>query len=420
LAGRFTNLWKKRRGAILISFAVLATLLVFGAFRLTKAGPDIPSALVKRGEFVDYLQMRGGVKAPKSVTIAAPFEAGDLGILTIAKDGQAVKKGDVVVEFDTTTLKQELKQDESDAKAAEAGIQQSKAKARMTEEQDTTDLMKAKFDVESAKLDVSKSEIVSKIDGEEAQLKLEDAQQKQKEIETKLKADQASDAADIQAKEQAHDKTVYQMQKTERSLSVLVLRAPIDGIVAIDTNWRASNIFGNGAPFKAGDRAWAGAAVAELPDLSSMVIEARVDETERGRVRVGEPVTVRIDAVPDKEFNGHIADIGTIASVDFSGGWPFPRNFAMTVALDESDSRIRPGMSTNVRIATDRFADAITIPSGAVYHKEGLSVAYVVRGSKFEERTIEEGRRSGDEVMIAKGLRAGERVALRDPTVKQQ
>jgi HlyD family secretion protein len=420
LAGGIAKLWKKRRGAILISCAVLAALLVFGAFRLTKAGPDIPSALVKRGEFVDFLQMRGSVKAPKSVTIAAPFEAGDLGILTIVKDGQAVKKGDVVVEFDTTTLKQELKQDESDAKAAQASIQQSKAQAQMKEEQDTTDLMKARFDVESAKLDVSKSEIVSKIDGEEAQLKLEDAEQKVKESETKLKADRASDAADIQAKEQAHDKATYQVQKTERSLGVLVLHAPQDGIVTVDTNWRASSMFGNGAPFKVGDRAWAGAAVAELPDLSSLVIEARVDETERGRVSVGEPVTLRIDAVPGKDFNGHISDISTIASVDFSGGWPFPRNFAMTVALDETDSRIRPGMSTNVRIATDRFADAITIPAGAVFHKEGTNIAYVLHGSKYEERAVEEGRRSGDEVMVTKGLQAGERVALRDPTVKQQ
>lgn len=92
----------------------------------------------------------------------------------------------------------------------------------------------------------------------------------------------------------------------------------------------------------------------------------------------------------------------------------------MTVALDETDSRIRPGMSTNVRIATDRFADAITIPAGAVFHKEGTNIAYVLHGSKYEERAVEEGRRSGDELMITKGLQAGERVALRDPTVKQQ
>lgn len=416
---RLRNFWKRRRGATLLIFAAVGGMLVFGAFRLTKAVPDIPSAVVKRGEFVDYLQLRGEVKAPKSVTIAAPFEAGDLGILHIVTDGQKVKKGDVVVEFDTTTLKQELKQDESDAKAAEAAIQQSKAQARMKEEQDTTDLMKARFDVESAKLDVSKQEIVSKIDGEEAQLKLADAEQKLNQADTQLKADKASDEADIQSKQQAYDKTQYQVQKTERSLGVLVLKAPIDGIATLDTNWRAASMFGSGAPFKAGDRVWPGAAVVELPDLSSMIVTTRIDETERGRVQVSEPVTLRIDAIPDTDFNGHITEISTIASEDFSGGWPFPRNFTMDVTFDSTDNRLRPGMSTNVRVATERIPDAITIPSGAVFRKEGVSVAYVLHGSKFEERTIQEARHSGDEVMVTKGLAAGERVALRDPTVKQ-
>jgi len=417
---RLKDFWNRRRGTVLIAAAVACGLLAFGAFRYARAVPDIPSAVVKRGELVDYLQLRGEVKSTKSVTIAAPFEAGDLTILKIVADGQQVKKGDMVVEFDTTTLQQNLKQDQSDEKAAEAAIQQSKAQARMKEEQDTTDLMKARFDVESAKLDASKQEIVSKIEGEEAQLKLADTEQKLKETETKLKADQASDAADILSKKQAYDKAVYQVQKTERSLGELVLKAPQDGLVTLDMNWSAAGPFGNGMPFKAGDRAWPGAAVAELPDTSSMLVTARVDETERGRLQVEMPTTVRIDAIPDREFSGHISEISSIASVDFTGGWPFPRNFTMKVVLDGSDSRLRPGMSTNVRVATERISDAITVPSEAIFHKEGMSVAYVLHGSKFEQRNVEEARHSGDEVMIVKGLQAGERVALRDPTVKQQ
>jgi multidrug efflux pump subunit AcrA (membrane-fusion protein) len=46
-------------------------------------------------------------------------------------------------------------------------------------------------------------------------------------------------------------------------------------------------------------------------------------------------------------------------------------------------------------------------------------VAYVWKGSQFEERAVEVGRRSGDQVLIANGLRAGEQVALRDPTTKE-
>jgi HlyD family secretion protein len=417
---KLRNFSKRKWGAILALSTVVAGFLLLGAFRLAKAVPDVPNAVVQRGEFVDYVQVRGEVKAVTSVTIAAPFEAGDLQILKLAANGQQVKKGDVVVEFDTTTLKQSLAQDQSAWKSADAEIQQSRAQARIKEEQDLTDVMKARFDVEAAKLDASKQEILSKIDGEEAELKLADAEQKLKEVEAKLKADQTSDAADTQSKEQKRDKSLYQVQRSDRSLSVLALKAPIDGMVTLDTNWRASSMFGNGAPFKAGDRAWPGAAIAELPDLSSLNVTVRIDEAERGRIQVGQSVSVRIDAVPDRDFTGRVSEISTIASIDFSGGWPFPKNFSMTITLDNPDPRLRPGMSTNLRVATDRIPNAIIIPAGALFHKEGQSVSYVLHGSKFDERPIEVERRSGDQLLISKGLQAGERVALQDPTAKQQ
>jgi len=416
---KLPHLRGRKWATILVVSIVLAGFLLFGTFRFAKAVPDIPSAIVQRGEFVDYSQLRGEIKAVTAVTIAAPFEAGDLQILKIAANGQQVKKGDVVVEFDTTTLKQALAQDQSTMKSSDAEIQQSRAQARIKEEQDLTDVMKARYDVEAAKLDASKEEILSKIDGEEAELKLADAEQKLKELEAKLTADKASDAADIQSKGQKRDKSLYQVQRSDHSLHILTLKAPLDGVVTLDTNWRASSMFGNGAPFKAGDRAWPGAALAELPDLSKLNISVRIDESERGRIQIGQNASVRIDAIPEGEFIGHVSEISTIASIDFTAGWPFPKNFSMTLALDNQDARLRPGMSTNVRIATDRIPNAIIIPADALFHKEGQSVAYVLHGSKFDERRIEVERRSGDQLLISKGLQPGDRIALQDPTAKQ-
>jgi RND family efflux transporter MFP subunit len=279
--------------------------------------------------------------------------------------------------------------------------------------------MKARYDIDAAKLEASKQEIVSKIEGEEAQLKLNDAEQKLKETEVKLNSDKTSDAADIQSKRQKHDQAQFKVGQTERSLSVLKLKTPIDGMVTLLVNLRASGFFGSGAPFKQGDRAWPGAAIAELPDLSTLQIVARVDETERGRIQVGQPITVRVDAIPDREFTGHISQISTSASTDFTAGWPFPRNFTADISLDNHDPRLRPGMQANLRVATKRVANAITIPSQAQFHDAGQSVAYVLRGGKFVERPIDVARRSGDRLLIAKGLEAGERVALQDPTATQ-
>jgi RND family efflux transporter MFP subunit len=416
---RLKNLWKRRKGAVLSVAAVLAGTIAYGGFRIVRSAPNIPSAMVKQGEFVDYVQIQGQASAKKSVTIAAPYEAGDLQIIQLAGNGTQVKKGRVVVQFDPTTLKQSLAQDESSLKSADADIKQSGAQAKLKEEQDLTDVMKARYNVQSARLDASKQEIVSKIAGAEAELALSDAEQKLTEAEAKLKSDQQSDAADIESKKQEREQAQYQVAQTERSLAELTLRAPIDGMVTLLSNWRAAGPFGNAMPFKQGDRAWSGAAIAELPDLSTMEITGRLDETQRGRVATGQTAAVHLDAIPDKDFTARVSHISEIASTDYSAGWPFPRNFSIDFALVNSDPRLRPGMSANIRIAVDRVPNGITVPAEAVFHKSGESVAYVLDGSKFEERIVEVDRRSGDEVLIAKGLKGGERVALRDPTATQ-
>jgi HlyD family secretion protein len=63
--------------------------------------------------------------------------------------------------------------------------------------------------------------------------------------------------------------------------------------------------------------------------------------------------------------------------------------------------------------------NAITIPAQAMFQKSGQNVAYVWRGTEFEERNIEVGRKSGDRIMVARGVNAGEQVALRDPSAKE-
>lgn len=415
----FKQLWRGKKRLVIGLCSIAAALLIFGAFRLANTAPKIPTAVVQRGEFVDYLELRGEAKASKSVTITAPYEAGDLQILKITPTGTQVKKGDVIVEFDTTNPKQTLAENQSELKSAEAEIEASRAQSSLKEEQDLTDVMKARFDVESAKLDAGKQEILSKIDGEEAQLKLADAQQKLKEAEAKLKADKDFDAADLEGKIQKRDQASFKVKQTDRVLSVLQLRAPSDGIVTLLNNWRASGFFGNGAPFKPGDRAWPGAALAELPDMSTLQIAARVDETERSRIQPGESITIRIDAIPDRGFSGHIAQISTTASTDFTAGWPFPRNFSVQIAIDNQDARLRPGMQANLRIATDRVPNGIILPSQALFHDAGLTVAYVLNGAKFSQRPVDVARRSGDQLLIAKGLEPGERVALQDPTATQ-
>lgn len=415
MTGKLQKLWARRK-AMLISVMLLAgSGVVLGAVRFSHRAPAIPTYEVKRGEFLDSLQFRGEVKALKSVTISAPAEAGDLQIIKLSAEGASVKAGDLVVEFDKTKTEQDLAQYRSTLKSAEATIEQARAQAKLAEEEDKTAVLKARFDVESAKLEASKQEIVSKIEGEEAKLKLLDAEQKLRETEAKQKSDVDLNKAAIESAQQASHKAEYDVHRAEHSLSQMALRAPAAGNVSILQHWAAGNML----PYRTGDKAWPGAAIAELPDPSTLRITARVDETERGRLAAKQPVTVQLNAIPDRQFTGRIDRISEIASLDFSGGWPITRNFTLQILLDQSDSRFKPGITGQVTVVVDRVPDAISIPAQALFQKSGRNVTYVWQGSQFEERAVEIGRRTGEKVLIAKGLNTGEQVALRDPVAKE-
>ena len=412
---RFHRLSIQRKGMVVAIVLLAGSGVVLGAARLSKRSPTVPTIVVTRGEFLDSTEFRGEVKALKSVTISAPAEAGDLQIVKVSPEGTVVKTGDVVVEFDKTKTEQDLAQYRSSFKSAEAEIGQARAQGRLDEEEDKTAVLKAGYDVEGAKLEASKQEIVSKIEGEEAKLKLADAEQKLREAQAKQKSDQTLNQATIESKVQASKKAKFDVEREERALGQMTLRAPSAGTISLLQHWSGSNM----TTYRPGDRAWPGAAIAELPDATTLRISARVDETERGRLSAKQPVTVQLNAIPDRQFTGHIEQIGAIASLDFSGGWPITRNFTLEIALDQADPRFKPGITGQVTVIVDRVPNAITIPAQAMFQRSGQNVTYVWRGTQFEERAIEVGRRSGDKITVAKGVSPGEQVALKDPTLKE-
>ena len=409
------DFWMKRRTAVVLVVLAAGSAGLYALAHFSKKSPTIPTFQVKRAEFLDALEFRGQVKAMKSITMSAPANAGDLQILKIVADGTQVKKGDAVVDFDPSKTQMDLAQDRSLLKSAQAEIEQAKAQAGLNAEVDTTAVMKAKYDVEVARLDASKQEVVSRIEGAEANLKLADAEQALRQAEAQLKSDAAVDQATIQDKKNASRKAEFDAQRAETALTAMTLRAPSDGSVSLLSVWHEN---GEG-PFKAGERAWPGSPIAEIPDAASMRIVARVDETERGRLAVAQPVTLQLDAIADRQFTGKVGRIGTIATSDFSAGWPIPRNFDLEFSIDQSDPRLKPGMTVQITVIVDRVPDAIAIPAQASFLKTGRSVAYVWTGSRFEEREIQVARRSRDRILISSGLKPGDLVALQEPAGKE-
>jgi RND family efflux transporter MFP subunit len=408
----------RKIGKWALGAALAAALAGIGILllRARSAVPDVPTAQAILGEFVDHLELRGQVKALKSAVITGPFSAGDLQIVRISRNGELVQRGDVIVQFDTSTIARTLQQKRSDLKQADADIERTRAQARIQEEKTLTELTQARYDVERARLDAATDEILSAIEVEKNRLALDSAQRKLRAVEAKLESDRLVAAADIESKRQKREKTQFEVDQAERNLAALALKAPVSGMVNLLPNYRAAGIFGSSAPeFKAGDRAWPGAAIAELPDLSAIRVSALADEIDRSRLAVGQPAVVQVDAVPGLEHSGRIVNISTLTKLDYSG-WPPKKNFEVTVSIENPDNRLRPGMSATARVEVESVPGSIMVPAEAVFQKAGRSVAYVLDRDRFQERSLRVGRRSGGRLLVSSGLKAGEKVALKDPS----
>jgi len=401
-------------GAVVLVVAAGAGIAMYAR---TGEAPNVTTAEVTTGDFVDYIQIRGDIRPAKSVVLAAPLQAGgEMQIVKLVANGAVVKKGDVVVEFDATTLKQRLQERESELKTADGEIEQSLAQAKITAEQQATNLMKAKYDVDRAKLDLGKRDLVSRIEFEGAKLSLGDAEQRLKEVEAKALSVKAGSDAELLGKRRKRDKAQADVDRTTASIEALRLRSPADGTVNILQNPRSGNMFGGGGvEFREGDRAWAGASILELPDLSSIHLEARLDESDRGRLKVGQTASVKIEAVPGKDLAARVDLISVLARVDFSSGWPPVRNFDLGLVLDDRDPRIRPGMTATARIAADRLPNVTLIPAETIFQKDGRPIVYVVKGSKFDEVSIEITRRGREQAAVSAGVKPGDRLAVRRP-----
>ncbi len=413
---RFVRPLLNRRRALVLGVFVFLVLLFACWWTRPAAVSGIPVADVVTGDFLDTLQLRGEIKPVKSIVLNAPvIGTGDLRIVKLARTGSMVKRGDPVVQFDTTTLERTLQERRSELKRVEADIERAKAQARMQEEQNSTEQIRARNDVERARLDTTAAELLSPVEAQERKLALSDAEHRLRATDVKVTSGRDASAADLESLKQKRDKALAEVQQAERNLASMTLVAPSDGMVTLMPNYSASSGLSNAPDFREGDRPWSGAAIAELPSMASVIALARVDEADRGRVQVGQRVTVRVDALPDKELTGTVADISTLARADF-GGWPPARNFDVRISLERGDPTLRPGMSAALRIIVDRVPRATLVPARAVFTKGGRSLVYVLRGRSFDERVVEVARRSDERVAVARGVKPGERVALKDPT----
>jgi HlyD family secretion protein len=402
--------------------AIVMVLLAMGA-RAWNAARRVPTVGVRQSDWTDWLEVRGEVKALRSLTLTAPVRAGaELQVLKIVSSGTVVKPGDVVMEFDTVKRMRTLDEQRAALRQADAEVERTRAEARLKKEESETKVLKGAYDVERARLEASKGEVISAIEGEKKTLDHADKEDALNSMRGQVKAEEVSWSAQIEGFVQKRRTADFDVKVSESVIAAMTVRAPVEGTVTILPNGRArTGGWGGSAPdFKVGDRVWPGAQMVELPDLSSVRIIARVDESDRGKVTLGQEARVRIEALPDKEFRARVAEISPLAKIDFSSGWPPQKSFDLLFELEEADPRLRSGLGGTTRIAVASTKAALIVPSKACFNKAGRTVAYVRGYFGFEEREVQVARRSKTEVVIARGLSSADTIAVVDPTLADE
>jgi multidrug efflux pump subunit AcrA (membrane-fusion protein) len=159
----------------------------------------------------------------------------------------------------------------------------------------------------------------------------------------------------------------------------------------------------------------------EIPDLSSMYVDLKLDEVDRGKIALGQTVRVRVDSIPDKEFIANLDFISPAAALVFTGVGAnaqasTEKNFPARATLKNLDDRLRPGTSSSVEIIVEREPNQLLIPLRASFDKGGKPAVYVQKADKtFAVRPIQIGKHNDEDVVVTGGLKEGETVALEDP-----
>ena len=380
----------------------------------TPPGPPVPTARVERRDFLTTVRARGELKSTQSVLINAP-QTPNLTIVRLAENGRPIKKGEIVVAFDSASQEDTYTEQDTQVRQIDSEIVQAQAQHSIADEQNAMALMQAEYNLERATLEAGKQEILSELEGLKNWITVKVSGGELSKAKTNAEATDLSQQADLARLNERKDKAVRDLDRTKRYLGSMVIRAPRDGIVHVLQNFRAGGSWGQTRPpFQEGDTVWTGAAIAEVPDLESLRVEFRIEEIDRGRIRLGQRARIRVDAVPDAELAGKMDWVSPIATLIFRR-FPPDKNFPAQCSFDVVDERLRPGMSAGVEIEVERRPDVLVLPSKAGFLIDGRPTVFLVRGNHYVRRTIEVVARSATEIVVSSGVEEGDVVALENP-----
>jgi len=190
------------------------------------------------------------------------------------------------------------------------------------------------------------------------------------------------------------------LRMAEANLGYATITAPMGGVVASVSTQQ-------------GETVTSGSAAAQAPtfvtiiDLNRLQVDAYVDETDIGKVRMGQDAAFTVDAFPDREFTGKVTAIYPKALIQQN-----VVTYDVVIAIDNGEGLLRPDMTANTTITVAKREKVITIPNQAVRREDGDRVVFVQDGDRLVRRPVKTGWKDKNYTEVLSGLKEGERVVV--------
>jgi len=329
----------------------------------------------------------GAVEA--NVTAQGAFQIAGRVARVLVEEGQAVQKGQVLAELDTTDYRnaydaakgQEDAAEAVNSKAQEGLRSQELEQARIDYERWLDEYKRMKFLYDHKSLPASD---FVKIEAgyKAAQQRYDMARQGTREQDKEAATGQFHAAA-------------AGMHEAQKRLADCQLRAPIAGFVGMKR-------------IDVGDTVGAGMPVIGVLDLNPVKVRVAIPESEIGKVQQGARATVTIPSLDGKQFEGKVEAVGVAAD-------PASRTYTVKIAVQNPERLLRAGMVAEARIYNSKMVNAITVPGGAVIRDaHGVTQVYVLEPARQRvyARRVDVGAPLNNEVEILSGLAGNEQVVV--------
>ncbi len=311
------------------------------------AQPAAPASNDPREKQV--LRATGVVQAVDSMSVRAPqlaqtsAQGGRSTIVRLVKNGVAVNAGDVLVEFDRTSLLDQRIEARARHDELKHQLDEKRAQIRsdLTKRQALAN--EAAADLEKAKLQLRKGPILAEIDRLKAEAKAGSAQARVASLERSGALRAKAETAAIRILELKLERQQVMLERIETNLERLVVKAPRAGMVALENIWRNNSM----GPPQEGDQVWPGSPLVRLFDPSRMVIETTISEADFQSLGKAAAAKVYLDAYPGTEFQANLQTASLVATA----GLDSPvRSFLARFLVVEQDQRLLPDLSASIEI----------------------------------------------------------------------